>query len=498
MNLRSLLLLLVTLLLGVAIGVAFTVLNDEGDGNAKTADKGDGPCPGGAQPAYWVAPMDASYRRDEPGKSPMGMDLVPKCQDGALDDNQIAVSPATIQTLGVRTASVERGSLVPTLSLVGRVMADPGREQRVHSRAEGWVQDLGVTGDGDTVAAGDTLYSLFSPQFYAAESDYLAAAGNSGLRRAAAERLRALGYRDAQIKAVERRGKATDTVQIQATAPQTLTAMNVRAGQYVQPGTHLMTLAQLDTLWLLADIEEANIGWLQQGASATVEVSAYPGAPWKAEVERLASGLDPKTRTLAARLVIDNHDGRLRPEMFARAEIAAPTLDGVLSVPASSVIRDGRTDRVIKALGDGRFEVAAVALGQRVDDRWEIRQGLSAGDDVVIQGQFLLDTEANVDAEALRISGTEDATEADSHDQGASKADGEMRHSMDGDMHDGMHDAMEEGKHGDIQADTQKGAAMAGSDHASEASPSGAHAATTEHDHHQHGEGAGAHDEERP
>ncbi|MHA7835248.1 MAG: efflux RND transporter periplasmic adaptor subunit, partial [Algiphilus sp.] len=192
MTLRPSLMFCVALLLGLAIGAgsAFFVLTGDGSGASMAAESGDGPCPGGTQPAYWVAPMDASYRRDAPGKSPMGMDLVPQCNTEALGENQIAVSPATIQTLGVRTAPVIRAPLAPKLMLTGRLVADPARERRVHSRTEGWVQTLGVTGDGDSVAGGATLYSLFSPQFYAAESDYLAAAGNSGLRRAAAERLR--------------------------------------------------------------------------------------------------------------------------------------------------------------------------------------------------------------------------------------------------------------------------------------------------------------------
>ncbi|WP_420426661.1 efflux RND transporter periplasmic adaptor subunit [Algiphilus sp.] len=484
MTLRMLLMLCTALLLGLAIGggVAFTLLDDAGNDGGAAAQSGDGPCPGGAQPAYWVAPMDANYRRDEPGKSPMGMDLVPQCESEALNDYQIAVSPATIQTLGVRTAPVQHAPFSPTLALSGRLIADPGREQRVHSRTEGWLQTLGVTGDGDTVAAGDTLYSLFSPQFYAAESDYLAAAGHAGLRRAAAERLRALGYRDAQIKALERRAQATDTVLIQATAARTVTGMHVRAGQYVQPGTHLMTLAQLDRLWLLAQVEEAHIGRLREGQSATVQVAAFPGERWEASIERLASQLDPQTRTLTARLVIDNADGRLRPEMFVRADIALPASDAVLSVPASSVIRDGRSDRVVKAVGDGRFEVAKVELGQRVGDRWEVRAGLSAQDDVVIQGQFLLDTEANVDAEALRLSEPEPETasghSAADHTHHGTEADARMDHSSHHDMH------------GD--------ATSMGVEHGSHPAPSGSDAQPSEHHQHAHGDHGAGHGEAHP
>lgn len=463
---RTLALLCITLLVGAAIGgwisMQFSDAPAMNMDKATATKKGDGPCPGGAQPDYWVAPMDDNYRRDEPGKSPMGMDLVPQCASDGLDENQIAVSPATIQTLGVRTAPVQRAVLTPSLSAVGRIAADPAREKRVHSRAEGWVQDLGVSGDGDPVAPGDTLYTLFSPKFYSAESDYLAAAGHSGLQRAAADRLRALGYRDAQIKAIQRRGKATDTVQIQASTAHTVTALPVRAGQFVQPGTHLMTLAQLDTLWLLAEVEEAHIGRLREGQSASVTVSAYPGGSWSAQVARLASTLDTKTRTLPVRLVVDNSDGRLRPEMFARVDIAVASGEPVLSVPASSVIRDGRSSRVVKALGDGRFEVVAVELGQRVADRWEIRAGLDVDDEVVVQGQFMLDTETNVDAEALRISGAEapdDGANGHDHDAMGGEHDADMRPDMASDQDSAMGEAASSQSHDhDMQHEHDHGA----------------------------------------
>ena len=436
MTSRSLFFLLCALLLGAGFGfwLAQGGLSTEGGSGAQTT--ADGPCPGGAQPAYWVAPMDASYRRDAPGKSPMGMDLVPKCEADEADPSQITVSAASIQNLGVRTALVERTPLSPVLSVVGSIAIDPTREVRVHSRAEGWVQALGVSGSGDPVATGDSLYQLFSPKFYSAESDFLAAAGNAGLQAAAAERLRALGYRDAQIKAVRKRGKASDTVRVQAASAGLVTALAVRPGQYVQPGTHLMTVARLDRLWMLADVEEGRVAALRPGSKATVRVGAYPGEEWTATVERRSSTVDATTRTLALRLVVDNSDGRLHPGMFARASIALPPTPSVISVPVSSVIRDGQVDRVIKALGDGRFAVTRVALGQRVADRWEIREGLSDGERVVIQGQFMLDTEAQVEVEALRI--------------GGASADPQTHEDRAGEAHD--HDAMQTSPRGDAPA----------------------------------------------
>ncbi|MHA7835772.1 MAG: efflux RND transporter periplasmic adaptor subunit, partial [Algiphilus sp.] len=275
----------------------------------------------------------------------------------------------------------------------------------------------------------------------------------------------------------ERRGKPTDTVQIQAASSHTVTALNVRAGQYVQPGTHLMTLAQLDRLWLLAEVEEAHIDRVQVGQSVTVQAAAFPGARWKAEVERLGSGLDPTTRTLTARIVIDNADGRLRPEMFVRADIAMPASEAVLSVPASSVIRDGHVDRVIKALGDGRFEVAKVALGQRVGDRWEIREGLAAEDAVVIQGQFLLDTEADIAAEALRLSAPDSDSAAAVHEQHDAALDAHVEHSMHHEMHD---------------------PGSAAPDHASHAHPGDGGRPSSENHHHAHGEHGNAHAEAHP
>jgi len=367
---------------------------------------GDGPCAGGAAPRHWAAPMDPSYQRDGPGKSPMGMDLVPVCADGGSPgDADVTITPAVVQNLGVRTATVERRALSREIPAVGTVAYDENSFQMIHARAEGWLEQLSVATEGGAVRAGELLYALFSPKLTAAEQEYLTAraSGRSALVRAAAERLAALGYSDAQIRALRQRGEPARQLRQTAESDGVVAMLGVRDGQFISPGTHMMTLASLETVWVLVDLMERDAGQVREGLSATATVDAYPGRRWQGRVDYVYPSLDPVTRTVTARLVIDNPDGALRPNMFARATIRAEPLDNALTVPSAAVIRGGAGDRVVRRVGDGAFDVVPVTIGLRAGNDLQVLEGVAAGDQVVVSGQFLIDSEANLDAETLRL-----------------------------------------------------------------------------------------------
>ncbi len=387
------------LLIGVLGGVALTPTLTSPP--AETA--AGGACPDGGQPAYWVAPMDASYRRDQPGKSPMGMDLVPYCESAA-DTAAVSISPAIAQNLGVRTAPVSREVLGQTIRAVGTVGWNEQTLLHLHTRAEGWIEELGVATAGDTVAAGDLVYSLYSPKLYAAEADYLASGGNRPLREAAARRLISLGYSSEQVGALGKRAQPTERMTTKAPADLTVVELGVRAGEFVTPGSMIMVLADPTQVWLTVQVAERDAARVQPGMKAQARVAAWPDRQWEGVVDQVYPELDPTTRTLRVRLKFANPDQALKPNMYAAALIETGRTEPALVIPANAVIRGGQGTRVVKALGAGRFDVVAVKIGHIQDDKAQVLDGLSVGDRVVSAGQFLLDSEANVDAEALRLS----------------------------------------------------------------------------------------------
>ncbi len=194
-----------------------------------------------------------------------------------------------------------------------------------------------------------------------------------------------------------------DQIRLRAPTDAVVTMLGVREGQFVAPGTHIMTLASLRKVWVVVDVLERDASIVTVGQKVRAEVSSWPGRAWSGQVDYVYPSLDPRTRTLRLRLVLDNADAALRPNMFARVTISAPDAEETLVVPRSAVIRGAQGDRVVLALGAGRYRVVAVRAGRVDAGQVQILQGLEAGAQVVVDGQFLIDSEANVDAEALRL-----------------------------------------------------------------------------------------------
>ncbi|MCH8134903.1 MAG: efflux RND transporter periplasmic adaptor subunit [Proteobacteria bacterium] len=353
------------------------------------------------QPLYWVAPMDANYRRDEPGLSPMGMPLIPVFEGG----DTIRVSASIQQNLGVRTAPVLLEDFSPRISAVGYTHWDESSIQMLHTRAEGWLEAFYLASVGDRVSAGDPIYELFAPKLVSVQREYLTAvqSNNAALAAIARDRLAALGFTRNQIDDIDRSGEVSQRLVVRATRDAIVTYIGVRQGNYVEPSTTLATLASLDKVWIETEVFEVMAGWIEPGLSAEISFVAYPGETWYSEVAYIYPELDPTTRSLRLRLIIDNDEHRLRPNMFANVQIAAVPKLNVLTVPREAVIRAGQGDRVILALGNGRFRPQIVRTGVASGSRIEILSGLARGDVVVTSGQFLLDSEANGEQAFARL-----------------------------------------------------------------------------------------------
>jgi len=363
---------------------------------------------------YWVAPMDANFRQDSPGKSPMGMDLVPFYEEaGGSDDGAVTISPAIVQNLGVRTEKAVLGKLWKRVDSVGYVDFDENLISHVHLRTEGWIENLAVKSEGERVKKGDLLFELYSPTLVNAQDEYIQAlrSKNKRLIRASYERLKALGIDIAQITKIKRTRKAEQLIKIRASQNGIVSKLNAREGMFVKPRMEVMTLADLSSIWILVEVFERQSNWVKVGKPAEITLSYLPGRKWEGKVEYVYPSLDPMTRTLRARLRFDNPDEALKPNMFTNVVIYGGATEDVVSIPLEALIRTGNSERVILSLGDGKFIPREVVSGIESGDRIQIVEGLKGNEDVVTSSQFLLDSEASISASFSRMTDTKPAAD---------------------------------------------------------------------------------------
>jgi Cu(I)/Ag(I) efflux system membrane fusion protein len=357
---------------------------------------------------YWVAPMDPNYRRDEAGKSPMGMDLVPVYADEATNKpGVISIDPTMVSNLGVRTAVAERGTLPRRIETVGYIGYDEDTLQHVHTRVEGWIERLAATATGDPVKKGQLLFELYSPTIVSAQQEYLSAlsSNNEGLRSASRDRLRALGVSAREIARLDEERTVSQRIRIYADSDGVIAELGVREGMFVTPATEVMSIAQLDKVWVVAEVFERQSAWVAPGQGATVELDYLPGLSLQGTVDYVNPELDPKTRTLKVRLRFDNEGARLLPNMFARVVIDGAPVRNIVHVPREAVVRGATSSRVVVDLGDGVFESRRVLVGIESGERVAIRRGLEEGERVVVSAQFLIDSESNIDNALGRFEG---------------------------------------------------------------------------------------------
>lgn len=358
---------------------------------------------------YWVSPMDPNDRRSGPAKDSMGMDFVPVyAEEGRDTSGSLSVSPAVEQSLGVRTGRAEYRPLWRRIEATGYVGFDQNRLERIHLRTAGWVQRLLVDAEGERVRRGELLFEFYSPDLLNAQKEWLAALrrGDSRLTDAGRQKLLALGMEPAEVERLKEAGSAQQNIAVLAPADGVITALNVRTGVYVEPAVEVMSLADLSTVWLEAEVYEAQADWVAIGQSAEARLDYMPGEVFAGEVDYVYPVLDPRTRTLRVRLRFDNPGERLKPNMYASVTIFGKTHLDALAVPRDAVIRAAGSDRVVVALGEGRFRVHEVMTGIESGEWVEIIAGLEAGDEVVTSAQFLLDSEASLTGSFRRLEGT--------------------------------------------------------------------------------------------
>ncbi len=359
----------------------------------------------------YVCPMHPQIIRDQPGTCPIcGMDLVLKEPEagttGQAQGRVVRISPAVVNSLGVRTARVERGQLWRGINTVGYVDYDESLLSHVHLRTDGWIERLFVRSEGERVRRGEPLFELYSPSLVTAQEEYLQAlsVANEALINASSERLQALGLVRKQVEALRKTRKVNQRVPIFAAQDGVVATLNVREGMFVQPALEVLSLADLSSVWLLAEVFEQQADWVKVGQAADVRLSFFPGRSWEGRVEYIYPSLNPKTRTLKVRLRFDNPDELLKPNMYANVTLYGDPKQDVLFIPREALIRTGTQQRVIVNLGEGRFAARQVVAGIESGDWVEIISGIEEDDEVVVSGQFLIDSEASLKASLMRMS----------------------------------------------------------------------------------------------
>jgi Cu(I)/Ag(I) efflux system membrane fusion protein len=304
-----------------------------------------------------------------------------------------------------------RPGLTHAIRATGAVQFDERRLAAVTTKVGGWVEKLDVAATGETVRAGQPLLEIYAPDIVAAEQEYLVVAAASGshddmvhgdsalLADAAASRLRALEVPEAEIQRLRRTGQTTRTIAVLAPADGIVTEKNAVLGMHVDPGMPLYKTADLSSIWLIAQVQEQDIGEIKPGQIAHAAFVAFPGRVFDGVVDFVYPTLMADTRTAKVRIVMPNKDRFLRADMYATVTIDAPASGAsALIVPDSAIIDSGARQAVLVVKGEGRYEPRAVRIGGRGDGNIQILSGLSAGEQVVVSANFLIDAESNLRA----------------------------------------------------------------------------------------------------
>ena len=440
-------------------------------------------------PLYWVAPMDANYRRDKPGKSPMGMDLVPVYGNktyGALVGS-VQLAPEIRQGLGVRTTEVVHRSLVQQYEATTTIEFNEAYITRVHPHVDGWIEAMGVVTKGDAVTKGQPLYTLYSPTLVNVQEELLVALerGQQALINSAKDRLRTLGVSESTIEAISASKKIERAVTHLAPMSGVVTDLTIRQGMYVQPGTQLMAIADPTSLWVIGEVtHDANVTDLS-AAPITVNLAGRPLPQWQTKIDYVYPQVDAYRRTLRFRAPLTHTEGTLKPGMYAQATIKLPPSTPELAIPIEALIRTAGQDRVVMICSDGSFKSVEITRGNVIGDWVEIRKGLRHGDQVVTSAQFLIDSESSKDSDFQRMSHNDSAS-----CQPASMSDHSMEgmdHSMEGMDHsmEGMDHSMEDMNHSMEGMDhSMEGMdhSMEGMDHSMEGMNHSQHAGEHDHD----------------
>ncbi|HSO06173.1 MAG TPA: efflux RND transporter periplasmic adaptor subunit [Pelomicrobium sp.] len=362
---------------------------------------------------YYRNPMGLPDTSPVPKKDSMGMDYIPVYEEDEPAGSTVRISVEKVQKLGVRTEAVALRELARPLRAVGTLQVDERRVHKVAPRFEGWIEKLHVNATAQSVARGQPLMDVYSPELVAAQREYVVAwralqslpaeAGDArdGMRRladAAIERLRNWEISDADLARLRTDGASVRTLTLLAPAGGVVMEKPAIQGMRFMPGEAMFSIADLSSLWLLVDVFEQELALVKPGQHATITVNAYPGQTFAGKVAFVYPVVNPQTRTAQVRVELPNPGGRLKPAMYASVELAAAAAGKVVAAPISAVLNSGTRQIVLVELAAGRYQPRPVRLGLQSDDYVEVLEGLGEGERVVVAANFLIDAESNLRA----------------------------------------------------------------------------------------------------
>lgn len=371
-------------------------------GDQTTSTNAPGAAGGERKVKYYKSTMLLGEISPAPRKDSMGMDMVPVFEDEAQDSTTIAVNPATVQTMGIRTGVVTNGPLRRVIRTVGTVEFDETSLAEVTTKFKGWIEKLHVDATGKQAHKGEPLFEIYSPDLYSAQVEYVLALSQDGtgatsMKASALTKLKFFDVSAEQIAELEKSRQATKTLRVSAPRDGIVVEKMAIEGQMVDAGMKLYRLADLSLVWVLAQVYEQDLPFVKLGQEAVVKLSFFSDREFRGRVTYVYPTLDEKTRTARVRLEFHNPGFFLKPGMFATVELAADLEASTLLVPDMAVLRSGEHNTVFVALDGGRFEPRTVTLGPRAEDNlYQVLSGLKAGERVVTSGQFMLDSESQL------------------------------------------------------------------------------------------------------
>ncbi|MCE5335113.1 MAG: efflux RND transporter periplasmic adaptor subunit [Desulfobacteraceae bacterium] len=400
-------------------GMDMVPVYEEGSESAAGGQKGE------PRILYYVDPMNPDNKSDKPGKAPCGMDMVPVYEEGEgrseLPPGTVRISSEKQQLIGVQVGEAAESPVRKTMRAVARAAYDETRIAHVHTKFPGWVDKVHVDFVGQLVKKGQPLFSIYSPDLFSTQQELLIAkksrenlekSGFEGLQshsaalyNATRERLRLWDISDAQIRRIERSGTPEKTLTLYSPLNGFVTTRNVYPGQQVSPEMDLYTIADLSTVWIIAEIYEYEVADIRLGQSASVSFPSFPGEKFMGKLTYISPDMDAKTRTLKTRIELANRDFKIKPDMFANVELSVD-YGRKLTIPQEAVLDSGESQRVFVVREGGYFEPRKVSLGTRVDDRVIVLDGLKAGERVVTSANFLIDSESQIKSAAGAMSGS--------------------------------------------------------------------------------------------
>ncbi len=374
---------------------------------------------------HYRNPMGLPDTSPTPKKDPMGMDYIAVYaggdEGGPATAGQVRISTEKVQKLGVRTEAARLRTLDQTVRAAGRIEADERRIYGISPKFEGYVERLHVNVTGQAVIKGQPLFEVYSPELVSAQREYAIAvqgvaalkeaggpalAGMQQLAESSLQRLRNWDISDEQIKALAGSGEAKRTLTFRSTVSGIVTEKKAQQGNRFMPGEVLYQVADLSSVWVIAEVFEQDIGLVKSGAQAQVRINAYPGQSFGGKITYVYPTLKAETRTVPVRVELANPGLLLKPDMFAQVEVSVSGKGAVITVPVSAVIDSGTRQLVLVQQGEGRFEPRAVLLGARSDTHVEVIEGLKDGEEVVVAANFLIDAESNLKAAVGGFSST--------------------------------------------------------------------------------------------